>query len=216
MMWSDRWQSVDFAVFEFVDVLPVLALALEAFADEQPVLAQLGVEVLVLALPPLLLGVPLQRGFPGAESVEEFPFLAPEVIEYALVRGHLEILVLLVLSEFREVVVDHGGRHFGSALPGASLCGSQVLLQRAYALLQRPNQLGLALHVLLYEVLVRPLLEGEFVELALVLGVDDVVLLGKRVLSEGLHVVRPEVPLFAVGQVFSGHEAFVVAHGKQH
>lgn len=77
--------SIYLAVLELVDVLPVLGLAPHRLADQQTVLPQLRVELLVLALPPLVLGLTLHSRLVVAVGVEQLALLPPEVIEDALI-----------------------------------------------------------------------------------------------------------------------------------
>ena len=83
-------------------------------------------------------------------------------------------------------------------------------------MLKGSDQFGFALHILLDHKLVRTLLKRDFVELALVFGMDDVVLFGEWIFSESLDMVGPQIPLLLLGHILFCNVALVVPNRHQH
>lgn len=210
---KDEW-SVYFVVLEFLDILTMAAI-IDGISLQQPVLSKLVIELLVLTFPPLLLWLTHHWAFFLPVGHQQLTLFPSQVIENTLIGGNFKVFIFLSLCELREVIVDDCSRNLSTFDSTSTLRHLQIILQCANTLLERLDKFLFATHVLLNDVLIRTFLERQLIEFALIFGVNDVILLGKRVFSQSFHVMRPKVPFLTVWCIFSSNETLIVSNGQE-
>lgn len=191
----------------------MLLLGTKAIRHQQPVLTQLRIELLVLSLPPLLTGLSQHSALALSEVQQQLSLFTSQVVQNSLVRGQLQLLIFLVLSQFGVIAIHNARWNFGSLDHSRSSSGMlQITFQRSYSCFELLNKVFFPLDVLLDDILVRSFFRRQFLKFALVFGMNDVIFFGERIFSESLDVMGTQIPFIFIRYVFSSYEILVIAH----
>lgn len=178
---KDEW-SVYFVVLKFFDILTMVTI-INGISLQQPVLSKLVIELLVFSFPPLFLWLSYHWALLLPVGHQQLTLLPSQVIENTLIRRDFKVFIFFSLREFREIVVDNCSRNLSPFDSTSTLRHLQITFQRTYTLLKRLDKFFFATHVLLNDVLIRKFFKRQLIEFTLVFCVNDVILLGKRVLG---------------------------------
>lgn len=205
-------KSVNLIVLEF---LYIWSMESWHIWNHLSIFSKLPIKCFIFLLPPLLIWLSFLGFLIVPIIVEKLSLFFPQIIKNTFVCGQLKLFVLFSICNFSVILIDHTRMDFKSFTVIRSLNSVDFRFEGSDSLLQLIDKLVFSLHIVFNNKLILSLLQLQSIKSALILCMNNIVLLWKRVLCQSLHMVRTQIPFLIIRYTLTYNVALIVTHWKE-